>query len=208
MCFAGPWGGMKLGLSLLSFPVMGYPHTPSTHPPPPPIPTVHGGRIGKTKSTAFLHTEDLEVETQPSQTNDLQNWYLSLPSLALDINRITQGLGWLNAGIMWLSGKLGHGAGGLFSILVLQHISFTLTLVLAGGWISTWIFWKWCIAVPWRRVETSLQDKYFLSKDQTSQFCISGQSNHSGRRPCHICCRIGFSKIDQDIKGVNYPHTI
>ena len=28
-------------------------------------------------------------------TNDLSNWYLSLPSLALSINKVGQGLDWL-----------------------------------------------------------------------------------------------------------------
>ena len=36
--------------------------------------------------------EEREFETQPSQANDLHNLYLPLPSLALGMTRIGQGL--------------------------------------------------------------------------------------------------------------------
>ena len=50
----------------------------------------------------------LLVWTLPSQTDDIQIWYLSLPSGALDINRIGQVLGLLNIRMMVLAGILCH----------------------------------------------------------------------------------------------------
>ena len=38
------------------------------------------------------HAEYKEFESQPNKSKDLQNWYLSLPSLTLGINRIGQKL--------------------------------------------------------------------------------------------------------------------
>ena len=49
--------------------------------------TKYDGLIGKV-SAMGSHV----FEPRPNQTNNLLNGYLSLPSLALDINRIGQGL--------------------------------------------------------------------------------------------------------------------
>ena len=59
--------------------------------------------------------EGRELDSQSSQTNDLRNLYLSLPSLSLGITGIGQGLVSSIIGLIRLSGKFGHDAGGLDS---------------------------------------------------------------------------------------------
>ena len=49
----------------------------------------HGGRIVRTRP---YRTKGPEFHSKQSQNNDLHNWYLSLPGLALDTSRIGQGL--------------------------------------------------------------------------------------------------------------------
>ena len=49
----------------------------------------HGGPVGRAE--AFCE-EDQKFGSQLSQTNDLQKWYLSLPSLVLAFNKIAQRL--------------------------------------------------------------------------------------------------------------------
>ena len=48
-----------------------------------------GGRIGREQAS---FAESRKFDSRSSQTNDLPNLYLSLPNLALDINRIGQRL--------------------------------------------------------------------------------------------------------------------
>ena len=59
--------------------------------------TGRGGRNGK--STRLTHVEGREVETQPGQSTDLPNLYLSLPSLVLGIAycRMIEQQQWVNA---------------------------------------------------------------------------------------------------------------
>ena len=54
--------------------------------------TGRGGRISRMEAS---HEEGREFESQSPPTNDLSNWFLSLPSLALGINRTGQDKGWL-----------------------------------------------------------------------------------------------------------------
>ena len=51
--------------------------------------TGHGGPIGRAQTS---QAGEWQFRSQSSQTNDLTNWYLSLPSLALSINRMAQEL--------------------------------------------------------------------------------------------------------------------
>ena len=51
--------------------------------------TGHGGPISRARAS---YVEGRELEIRPSQINDLLNLYLSLPSQALSINKIGQGL--------------------------------------------------------------------------------------------------------------------
>ena len=69
------------------------------------------GQVGKTQAS---YVEGRKFESQPTQTDDMQNWYSLLPNLALWISRIGQGL--VNSiTIRWVSRKLGHGASSLIS---------------------------------------------------------------------------------------------
>ena len=45
-------------------------------------------RIGQSGRAHDSRSESLEFETQPHQTNDLQNVYWSLPSMVLRVDRI------------------------------------------------------------------------------------------------------------------------
>ena len=49
----------------------------------------HGGRIGSSQASCV---GDREFDSRLSEIHDLSNVYLSLPSLALSINMIGQGL--------------------------------------------------------------------------------------------------------------------
>ena len=59
------------------------------------------------------HAEDWRFESQPTQTNDIANLYVSLRSLVLGINRIGERTVRFTIRILGLSGMSGHGTSSL-----------------------------------------------------------------------------------------------
>ena len=57
-----------------------------------------------------------EFKSWSNQTKNLQNWYMTLPSLAPAIKWNTEKTDQLSTKLTWLSGISGHDAGGLVSL--------------------------------------------------------------------------------------------